>query len=313
MYEDTDTNTNRRYYASNAIFDGRHYSIVREFQFGQKRPTDGICSEQSTFVHTELTETGLYKFSLELHDNRLKVTGVGGSLYGTEPANPAQLVFQLVVWKWEANGDQNVFEHINYRVGAAIDEIIMSERFVLVRVLQKVVISSRNPCEPVCPFDVLKFVVGEEGQIFYVSYHFMCHISPKIRAFFQNNRPVNPGTGSFVLPQFTSDEFQKFLVCVTPECPTNPNPVDVISVLKLSHFLDVERVKHLCDLHLINCVEKTLVDRLVIAEKYQLPWLKHFVVGCVEDEHLQNFYRENYIRLGESVSADLMSKMSGRV
>uniref|UniRef100_A0A183CR65 BTB domain-containing protein n=1 Tax=Globodera pallida TaxID=36090 RepID=A0A183CR65_GLOPA len=56
--------------------------------------------------------------------------------------------------------------------------------------------------------------------------------------------------------------------------PILPNPHNVLALLKLADYFQVDWLKERCDTHLINCLEIPLIDRFFLVEPYQLPKLK---------------------------------------
>ncbi|KAI1694195.1 BTB/POZ domain-containing protein [Ditylenchus destructor] len=71
--------------------------------------------------------------------------------------------------------------------------------------------------------------------------------------------------------------FKDFLLALSPLC-IQPNPSNVVALLKLAHKYDVLLLKHKCEDHLMLCYELTPADRYVLAIEYNLNRLKSQII-----------------------------------
>uniref|UniRef100_A0A914HF15 BTB domain-containing protein n=1 Tax=Globodera rostochiensis TaxID=31243 RepID=A0A914HF15_GLORO len=304
---ETDVNTNEAYYLNNDIYSS--FAITRELQMGKLVfPTDFEQEEDVAFEQFELTSSGnQMEFSL-LNNNQLNIVNVPPSAAPTQA-----LVAQFLVWKWDAaGGNQTLIEHIN--LGAGDEESIqISGCNVQIRMLKRMPSNISN-CAPIGANDVLHCVVGEELQ-FCVSFHYMRMISVRIREHFANDATLETAHPSFDLRQFSPDEFRKFLQAISPECIDNlPTPLNVISLLKLAHFLGVSWLKDRCDSHLIGCVEKPLIKRFLLIERFGLVRLKKFVLVHMADNNFREFFNLAQAEYGQgNISEALYGELTSRL
>uniref|UniRef100_A0A183CP97 BTB domain-containing protein n=1 Tax=Globodera pallida TaxID=36090 RepID=A0A183CP97_GLOPA len=98
----------------------------------------------------------------------------------------------------------------------------------------------------------------------------------------------------------TMEQFMQFLECISPNAlhvRILPNSTNVLALLKLADYFQIDWLKVRCDAHLINCVEIPLIERFLLIERYRLNNLKNFFLRCLNADKLRVFLKANRERL----------------
>ncbi|KAI1701666.1 BTB/POZ domain-containing protein [Ditylenchus destructor] len=106
----------------------------------------------------------------------------------------------------------------------------------------------------------------------------------------------------------SADVFKDFLLAISP-FGVQPNPTNVLSLLKLAHQYDVPNLMQKCEEHLKFCYEIPLADRIFLAAEYELSGLKaHTSLGmtnmCLKKmwkEHKEKLLKPEFIYLFDMV------------
>ncbi|KAI1695583.1 BTB/POZ domain-containing protein [Ditylenchus destructor] len=67
----------------------------------------------------------------------------------------------------------------------------------------------------------------------------------------------------------SAEIFKDFLLAVSP-LRIQPNPSNVVALLELAHQYDIPFLMRNCEDHLMQCYEISIIDRLLLARKYDL-------------------------------------------
>ncbi|KAL3087733.1 hypothetical protein niasHS_008033 [Heterodera schachtii] len=103
-------------------------------------------------------------------------------------------------------------------------------------------------------------------------------------------------------------EFVEAISIAALHNPILPNPENVLVLLKLADFFQVDWLIKRCDLHLISCVEIPLIDRFLLIGHYRLPNLKNFFLHLNVD-NLRIFLKENSDKLGPLIDSQIAGKL----
>uniref|UniRef100_A0A914H9G7 BTB domain-containing protein n=1 Tax=Globodera rostochiensis TaxID=31243 RepID=A0A914H9G7_GLORO len=246
--------------------------------------TNGKCSEQTTnATFIDSTPFASLKFDVTLNyravlyldklsfTQYLVVSDIGsGVSQSSEP------LAQLIVWEW-SQGTQFVKNKIILKKGGTT-EAITCPASIVIRILKKRKVIE-NPCPPLSsPDDDLTVFIGNDRLV--VSAHRLMSVSPMINRMLsvdmkeKQERTINlDGLG------VNMEQFMDFLNAITIQSfhhPFFPNPKNVLELLKLSDYFQVDWLKERCGVHLVNCVEIPFAERFLLVERYRLDILKDF-------------------------------------
>ncbi|KAL3109472.1 hypothetical protein niasHT_012367 [Heterodera trifolii] len=167
---------------------------------------------------------------------------------------------------------------------------------VLVRLLKKRENMDENPCPPLSspPADDLTVHIGNR-KVTVSSAWLMCQ-SPMVRQMLSVEMKEKQQR-SLILNELGIDmeQFMDFLVAISSNAllfPILPNPKNVLPLIILADYFQVDWVKTRCANHLINCVEIPLIDRFLLAIRYQLDYFKDFFFN-LSVKVLRAFFKAN--------------------
>ncbi|KAL3084246.1 hypothetical protein niasHS_009734 [Heterodera schachtii] len=166
---------------------------------------------------------------------------------------------------------------------------------VLVRLLKKRENKDENPCPPLSsPADDLTVHIGNR-KITVSAAWLMCQ-SPMVRQMLSVEMKEKQQR-SLILNELGIDmeQFMDFLEAISSNAllfPILPNPKNVLPLLILADYFQVEWVKTRCANHLINCVEIPLIDRFLLAIRYHLDSFKDFFFN-LSAKVLRAFFKAN--------------------
>ncbi|KAI1693622.1 BTB/POZ domain-containing protein [Ditylenchus destructor] len=92
--------------------------------------------------------------------------------------------------------------------------------------------------------------------------------------------------------------FKDFILAISP-FRIQPNPSNVQDLLKLAHQYDIPFLVHNCEEHLKHCYEIPIVDRLILAAKYDLHGLKARLGQSLSNDELKKIWNEEGDKLLE--------------
>ncbi|KAL3084250.1 hypothetical protein niasHS_009738 [Heterodera schachtii] len=166
---------------------------------------------------------------------------------------------------------------------------------VLVRLLKKRENMHENPCPPLSsPADDLTVHIGNRKVTVSAAW-LMCQ-SPMVRQMLSVEMKEKQQR-SLTLNKLGIDmeQFMDFLEAISSNAllfPILPNPKNVLPLLILADYFQVDWVKTRCANHLINCVEIPLIDRFLLAIRYQLDYFKDFFFN-LSVKVLRAFFKAN--------------------
>ncbi|KAI3416405.1 hypothetical protein GPALN_005937 [Globodera pallida] len=109
----------------------------------------------------------------------------------------------------------------------------------------------------------------------------------------------------------TMEQFMQFLETVNDHFL--PNPTNVLDLLALADYFQIDWLKERCDVHLINCVEIPLIERFLLIERYCLNNLKNFFLHCLNVDKLREFMKANHEQLLSSISKEFWVQLTVRL
>uniref|UniRef100_A0A914HIU1 BTB domain-containing protein n=1 Tax=Globodera rostochiensis TaxID=31243 RepID=A0A914HIU1_GLORO len=240
------------------IFD--NYIIVDE-----KTMTD-INFPTSNSKFRDLTTFASLEFDTGGNNQNFAIKDVSGV---SEPAEP---LAQIILWNW-SQGTQSVVKEIVLNRGGTT-EWIQCPTSIVIRILKKRE-SIENPCPPFnSSDDDLTVLIGDRHVT--VSAHWMMCVSLMVRGMLsvdmkeKQQRTVNlDGLG------ISMDQFMDFLDAIsTFKHPFFPTPKNVLDLLKLADYFQVDWLMERCGVHLVNCLEIPLFERILLVERYRLANVK---------------------------------------
>ncbi|KAI1700360.1 BTB/POZ domain-containing protein [Ditylenchus destructor] len=94
----------------------------------------------------------------------------------------------------------------------------------------------------------------------------------------------------------SADVFKDFLLAVSP-FGVQPNPINVLDLLKLAHQYDVPILMRMCEEHLKICDEIPIEDRIFLAHEYDLNELKAHTAHAMTDACFKRMWKEHKEKL----------------
>uniref|UniRef100_A0A183C6I1 BTB domain-containing protein n=1 Tax=Globodera pallida TaxID=36090 RepID=A0A183C6I1_GLOPA len=188
-------------------------------------------------------------------------------------SQPAEPLAQIVLWKW-SQGTQ--FKIILNR--GETTEWIPVATSIVIRILKKRE-SIENPCSPLSsPDDDLTVNIGKDCLV--VSAHRLMSVSPMINRMLsvdmkeKQQKTVNLDGLGINMEQFM--DFMEAISISSYKHQFFPNPTNVLDLLKLADYFQVDWLKECCGVHLMNCVEIPFIDRFLLVDRYRLDNLKQW-------------------------------------
>uniref|UniRef100_A0A183BYS3 BTB domain-containing protein n=1 Tax=Globodera pallida TaxID=36090 RepID=A0A183BYS3_GLOPA len=205
---------------------------------------------------------------------------------------------QVVAWKWY-NGSQQIEQTLILDMSASVDFECTIDSSILIRILKKREVVE-NPC-PLLDSTDYGFTVQIAEHYVTVSAHWLMCVSPFFHAML-NRDMQEKKLGSVNLSETfgTMEQFVHFMDYISPNAvhgPYRPNPKTVIDLLVLADQYQIEWLKNRCDEHLVNCVEMPLVERLFLVESFDLNKLKEYFLHSLDVVNLRKFGKANRAQL----------------
>ncbi|KAI3416412.1 hypothetical protein GPALN_005944 [Globodera pallida] len=170
---------------------------------------------------------------------------------------------------------------------------------VVIRILKKREVIE-NPCPPLSsPDDDLTVHIGDRKVT--VSASWLMVVSPVVKRMLSvEMKEKQQRTLNLDGHDITMEQFMQFLETVNDHFQhgrTLPNPTNVLYLLALADYFQIDWLKDRCEAHLINCVEIPLIERFHLIEPYRLNNLKNFFLRCLDVANLKEFMGANCERL----------------
>uniref|UniRef100_A0A183CI74 BTB domain-containing protein n=1 Tax=Globodera pallida TaxID=36090 RepID=A0A183CI74_GLOPA len=150
---------------------------------------------------------------------------------------------------------------------------------IVIRILKKREVIE-NPCPPLSLLDDDLTVHIGDRQVT-VSASWLMGVSPVVEEMLsvemkeKQQRTLNLDGHDITMEQFM--QFLKYISRSVLRRPIIPNPTNVLYLVKLADYFQIDWLKDRCETHLINCVEIPLTERFLLIERYRLNILK----GCI--------------------------------
>uniref|UniRef100_A0A914GPJ1 BTB domain-containing protein n=1 Tax=Globodera rostochiensis TaxID=31243 RepID=A0A914GPJ1_GLORO len=267
------------------------------------------CNQSTTF--SDLTMFAALEFEINSTKNKMTIKDIGNA---SQSANAAEPLAQIVLWQWNG-GTQEIQNKMLLNTGGNVETKSLNYgTSVVVRILKKRALNEKNPCPPVfSPNDDLSVHIGDR-QIT-VSTHWLMSVSPVVNRMLsvemkeKRERTLNlDGLG------IEMEQFKSFLEAISMSALHNrtlPNPKNVVSLLKLADYFQVDWLKKQCEAHLIHCVEIPAIERFQLIERYRLNKLEQYFMRCLNSTNLREFFKANIDQLMADgfISKKLLSEL----
>uniref|UniRef100_A0A183BIQ0 BTB domain-containing protein n=1 Tax=Globodera pallida TaxID=36090 RepID=A0A183BIQ0_GLOPA len=201
---------------------------------------------------------------------------------------------QIVPWKW-VGGTQKIERTRTLNRGRKEVVNCYYSPSIVIRILQKREVIE-NPCPPLSSLgDDLTVHIGDRQVTRMLS----------VEMKEKQQRSLNlDGLG------LTMEQFMQFLELINDHLRHATN---VLDLLALADYFQMDWLKERCDVHLINCVEIPLIERFLLIERYRLNNLKNFFLHCLNVANLREFIKANHEQLLSSISKDFWVQLTGRL
>ncbi|KAI3414288.1 hypothetical protein GPALN_011745 [Globodera pallida] len=220
---------------------------------------------------------------------RLQIKGIAST-----PTNASGPLAKIVSWKWDG-GAQKIENNVTLNRGETAVIDCNNSPNLVIRILKKREVIE-NPCPPLSsPVDDFTVHIGDRQVT--VSAHWLMFISPVVKRMLsvemkeKQQRTLNLDGHDITMEQFM--QFLEFISRNALHVPILPNPTNVLDLLKLADYFQIDWLKKRCDVHLINCVEIPLIERFLLIERYRLNNLKNFFLRCLDVANLRAFLKAN--------------------
>uniref|UniRef100_A0A914I5F5 BTB domain-containing protein n=1 Tax=Globodera rostochiensis TaxID=31243 RepID=A0A914I5F5_GLORO len=278
--------------------------LIPEFAFETSRSTEFNAQFSDRIAFAELEFTVLSSLM-----RRLKITGIASQ----HSADASEPLAQIVLWKW-GEGTQKIEKTITLNRGKTV-EIDCYSSSVVIRILKKRELIE-NPCPPLSLLeDDLTVHIGDRQVT--VSASWLMGVSPVIEGMLsvemkeKQQQSLNLDGHDITMEQFI--QFLEYISRNALRCRIVPNPTNVLVLLKLADYFQIDWLKERCEAHLINCVEIPLIERFLLIERYRLNILKNFFLRCLNIDKLRAFIKANHEQLLSSISKDFWVQLTVRL
>uniref|UniRef100_A0A914GTC5 BTB domain-containing protein n=1 Tax=Globodera rostochiensis TaxID=31243 RepID=A0A914GTC5_GLORO len=275
--------------------------LIPEFAFETSRSTEFNAQFSDRIAFAELEFTVLSSLM-----RRLKITGIASQ----HSADASEPLAQIVLWKW-GEGTQKIEKTITLNRGKTV-EIDCYSSSVVIRILKKRELIE-NPCPPLSLLeDDLTVHIGDRQVT--VSASWLMGVSPVIEGMLsvemkeKQQQSLNLDGHDITMEQFI--QFLEYISRNALRCRIVPNPTNVLVLLKLADYFQIDWLKERCEAHLINCVEIPLIERFLLIERYRLNILKNFFLRCLNIDKLRAFIKANHEQLLSSISKDFWVQLT---
>uniref|UniRef100_A0A914HN85 BTB domain-containing protein n=1 Tax=Globodera rostochiensis TaxID=31243 RepID=A0A914HN85_GLORO len=234
-----------------------------------------------------LTAFESLEFKIFNQSGRLQIKDAAPS-HSTNASGPP--LAQTVSWKW-VGGMQEIERNITLNKCGTEVIICHNSSSIVIRMLKKREVIE-NPCPPLnSPDDDLTVHIGDRQVT--VSSSWLMIVSPVVKRMLSvEMREKQQRTLNLDGLDITMEQFMQFLESISFNAlhgRIRPNPTNVLELLKLADYFQMDWLKERCEAHLINCVEIPLIERFLLIERYRLNNLKNFFLHCLSADKLREF------------------------
>ncbi|KAL3076822.1 hypothetical protein niasHT_033724 [Heterodera trifolii] len=262
--------------------------------------------DNSTFY--EVTQFASLEFQTDHFNKTLQINDIGNALESDVP------LAQIVVWGWYSSARQVIKQTEVLKMGGKFQfdfSVAYSSFSVVIRILKKrEKDGDRNPFPSLSSMDDdLTVQIGDKTIT--VSASRLMAQSPMIHGML-NTEMREKQQKSLTLNELdiNMEQFIEFLEAIPTsnvQTPTFPNPNNVLMLLKLADFFQVNWLKKRCETHLINCVEIPLIDRFLLSDQFGLDHLKNYFLR-LNTCNLRAFFKSNQEKLSSFANKEFLAE-----
>uniref|UniRef100_A0A183C0C7 BTB domain-containing protein n=1 Tax=Globodera pallida TaxID=36090 RepID=A0A183C0C7_GLOPA len=240
------------------------FMIVEEKSFTDLTVQRRFKSDAYYNIHAKFSDRTAFsalEFTIDNESRVLKIKDIASP----HPTNVSEPLAQIVLWKWES-GSQKLENTITLNRGGTQTINCDNSLSIVIRILKKRELIE-NPFPPPLssPNDDLTVHIGDRQVT--VSASWLMVVSPVIKRMLST----------------VNDHLQ--------HGRTLPNPINVLYLLKLADYFQMDWLKERCEAHLINCVEIPLIERFLLIQPYRLNNLKNFFMRSLNTDNLREFLK----------------------
>ncbi|KAL3092141.1 hypothetical protein niasHT_021276 [Heterodera trifolii] len=258
-----------------------------------------------------------FEFILYNREKYLQIKCIGSA---SEPPADVPLA-QIIQWQCVGNGKQVIQTSKMIKAGEALQFSVLSLCSFVIRILKKRENCAENLCPPISSLPDDQFTVHIGEKKIDLSSHLLMSVSPVINRMLsvemkeKQQRSLTLDELGIDMEQFM--EFVEAISTTAIHTPILPNPKNVLILLKLADYFQVDWLKSRCEAHLINCPEIPMIDRFLLIDHYRLGNLKNYFLN-LEVDKLRAFYKANRDQLSPGQTAvsdqllgELVNKLCG--
>ncbi|KAL3085475.1 hypothetical protein niasHT_037874 [Heterodera trifolii] len=283
------------------------FVIVNEKAFTDLLTPDVLNRQENNKAKfSDVTQFAALEFKIDCYDNTLDIKDIGHFL---EPNLP---LAQIIRWEWA----EKKFETQILTMGGNVRFNGLNNLCsIVIRILEKKDKPSENPFQSlISPDDEFMVEIGDK-KVTLSAARLRC-FSPVIdRMLSVEMREKQQRSVTLNELGIDMDQFLDFLLYISPNALHEiilPNPQNVLSLLSLANYFQIDWLKSRCEAHLFNCVEIPLIDRVNLIEKYQLKNLKNFILR-LDVLNLRAFFKENHGHLKTTISEKFYGELVERI
>ncbi|KAL3082213.1 hypothetical protein niasHT_037851 [Heterodera trifolii] len=254
------------------------FVIVNEKAFTDLlTPNSGTRQENNKSKFSDVTQFAALKFQIDHFHHTLEITDIGNV------SKPNLPLAQIIRWQWVGNGVQQITDtQMLTTRGNVWFEGLNALCSIVIRILKNKDKSAENSYQSlISPDDDFMVEIGDRKLI--LSAARLRFFSPVIdRMLSVEMREKQQRSVTLNDLGIDMDEFLDFLLYISPNAlsqPILPNPKNVLTLLSLANYFQIDWLKSRCEAHLFNCVEIPLIERVNLIEKYELTNLKNFILN----------------------------------
>ncbi|KAL3082211.1 hypothetical protein niasHT_037849 [Heterodera trifolii] len=287
------------------------FFIVNEKAFTDLlTPNSGTRQENNKSKFSDVTQFAALEFKIDHFHNTLEITDIGNV------SKPNLPLAQIIRWQWVGNGVQQITDtQMLTTRGNVWFEGLNALCSIVIRILKNKDKSAENSYQSlISPDDDFMVEIGDRKLI--LSAARLRFFSPVIdRMLSVEMREKQQRSVTLNDLGIDMDEFLDFLLYISPNAlsqPILPNPKNVLTLLSLANYFQIDWLKSRCEAHLFNCVEIPLIERVNLIEKYELTNLKNFILN-LDVLNLRAFFKANRDQLVPSISKEFLADLTWRI
>ncbi|KAL3090607.1 hypothetical protein niasHS_004708 [Heterodera schachtii] len=265
--------------------------------------------DKTEIKFSDVTQFAAFELRIDYSLQKLEITDIGNV------SKPNLPLAQIVRWQWDEKGAQQITDTQILKIrGTVFLECIDNSCSFVIRLLKKKDKSAESQFQsPNSSDDDFMVEIGDKKLI--LSAARLRFFSPVIdRMLSVEMREKQQRSVTLNDLGIDMDQFLDFLLHISPNAlrqPILPNPQNVLMLLRLADFFQIDWFKSRCEAHLFNCVEIPLIDRVNLIDKYQLTNLKNFILHLNLDK-LGAFFEANHDQLMPMIRKEILDELTWR-